>query len=136
MLQTIDFTVANPISASNYLLYKYENCNFEPEYACWATFGPGSLYEFYLELPELQSVNLTFQLCSAAINGQSDCPIDITVNGQPIVTGFDPHIYNFYDQTWTVPESMLNVGTNIIILQQISGTTEVFIKYASTDIQV
>lgn len=136
MIQTIDFTVQNPVNASNYSLYNYESCNFDSEYTCWATFGPGAFYEFYLDLPELQSVNITFELCSATINGQSDCPIDITVNGQPLVTGFDPHIYTFYTQTWTIPESMLNVGNNVIIFKQISGNTIVFMKYTSVDIQV
>lgn len=132
--QTIDFTVPNPSATANYSLPLYQGCDYNQMYTCWSINCVQGFFKFNLNLPKKQGVNLIFQLCSSTLNGTSNCPINITVNGQLLVSGFDPHIYNFYDMVWSVSADMLQAGNNEIILKLVGGSTKVFMRYAIVDI--
>ncbi|MCW4113463.1 hypothetical protein NPA31_000630 [Aurantimonas sp. MSK8Z-1] len=132
--QTIDFSTPNPIQTDNYSLPLYQGCDFNAPFACWSINYVGGFFKFNLSLAQQQGVNLIFQLCSATSNGASNCPIDITVNGQTIARAFDPHIATFYDMVWSVPASMLRAGDNEVILKLVGGSTKVFMRYAIVDL--
>lgn len=134
MKQTIDFSVPNPVATANYSLPLYQECDFNGAYRCWSINFVDGFFKFNLRLSQKQGVNLIFQLCSSVVNGVSNCPINIIVNGQLLVSGFDPHIINFYDMVWSVPAAMLNTGDNEIILKLIGGNTKVFMRYAIVDL--
>lgn len=77
-----------------------------------------------MKLPQQQGVNLIFQLCGSVVNGSTNCPIDITVNGHEIVKGFDPHIVSFYDMVLSVSADYLQAGDNengFSIVDQLEG---------------
>ena len=131
--QTIDFTTPNPIATSNYSLPLYKGCDYNSTYNCWSINYVGGYFKFNLNLPSKRGVNLIFQLCSSTSGGVSNCPISITVNGHTLVNNFEPHIYNFYNRGWYVPDSMLNAGNNTIILQLVGGNTKVFMRYATVE---
>lgn len=133
--QTIDFSVANPSSTENYSLPLFKHCNFNPNFNSWVINSKGGFFQFNLNLPQQQGVNLIFRLCGTTNEqNQTDCPISITINDQPFVGSFDPHISNFYDMVWAVPGNMLHAGNNKIVLTLIGGTTMVAIKNAVVDI--
>ncbi|WP_138429826.1 phosphatidylinositol-specific phospholipase C domain-containing protein [Fodinibius saliphilus] len=132
--QTIDFTVPNPSKTTNYSLPLYQGCDYNSQYDCWSINYVNGFFKFNLELPKKQGVNLIFQLCSATVHGKSNCPIDITVNGELLVSSFDPHIDHFYDMVWSVPADMLKAGDNEIVMKLVGGHTKVFMKYAIVDI--
>lgn len=132
--QTIDFTVPNPAATANYSLTLYKGCQYNQAYNCWSINYVQGFFKFNLYLPKKQGVNLIFQLCSSTVNGTSNCPINITINGQLFVSGFDPHNYTFYDMVWSVPKEMLHDGNNEIVLVLVGGSTKVFMRYAIVDI--
>ncbi|WP_300543993.1 hypothetical protein [Maricaulis sp.] len=132
--QTIDFTRPDPARTANYSLPLYQGCDYNPTYTCWSINYVDGFFKFNLKLDQQQGVNLIFQLCSSIVNGTTNCPISITVNGQLLVTGFDPHITSFYDMVWSVPASMLKAGDNEIVLKLIGGNSKVFMRYAIVDL--
>ncbi len=132
--QTIDFTRPDPQQTANYSLPLYQGCDFNAPYSCWSINYVDGFFKFNLKLAQKQGVNLIFQLCSSTVNGTSNCPISITVNGQLLVSGFDPHITSFYDMVWSVPAKMLQAGDNAIVLKLIGGNTKVFMRYAIVDL--
>ncbi|KAF6244927.1 phosphatidylinositol-specific phospholipase C domain-containing protein [Nitrosopumilus sp. b2] len=132
--QTIAFTTPNPSATANYSLPLYKGCDYNSQYNCWSINYVNGFFKFNLNLPKKQGVNLIFQLCSALVHGTSNCPINITVNGKLLVSGFDPHISSFYDMVWSVPSDMLQAGDNEIILSLSGGHTQVFMRYAIVDI--
>jgi hypothetical protein len=133
--QTIDLTSPNPASQANYSLSHYDQSGYNQPFQCWSINGVQGFINFTLNLPKKQGVNLMFQLCSSTYLGNSNCPINITVNGQLLVSGFDPKIYGFYDMLWSVSPEMLNAGNNEITLTLARGaSTKVFVRYATVDI--
>ena len=131
--QTIDFTTPSPLATANYSLPLYKGCDYNSTYNCWSINYVGGYFKFNLSLPKKRGINLIFQLCSSTVGGVSNCPASITVNGHTLVNNFDPHIYNFYNRGWYVPDSMLNAGDNTIILQLVGGNTKVFMRYATVE---
>jgi len=132
--QTINFSVANPSATENFSLPLYNYCDYEPAYRCWSIGRVNGFFKFNLSLPQQQGINLVLQLCSSIYNGVMNCPISISVNGNLLVSAFDPHIDDFYDMVWSVPASMLNAGNNEIIVTLIGGTSKVFLRYAIVDL--
>lgn len=134
--QTIDFTVPNPTATANYSLPLYQGCDYNQPYKCWSINYVGGFFKFNLKLPQKQGVNLIFQLCSSAVQGSTNCPIDITVNGHEIVKGFDPHIMTFYDMVWPISAEYLQAGDNEIRMTLSGGYSKVFMRYAIVDLNV
>ena len=129
--QTIDFTTPNPGAKANFSLSESEGCSYNETYNCWSIDFVGGHFWFNLNLPRDRGVNLSFQLCSAAVDGVSNCPISLFVNRHTVVSNWDPHVSTFYDQAWYIPDSQLDPGDNEIILQLAGGTTKVFLRYVT-----
>lgn len=130
-LQTIAFNVSNPSATANYSLPLYQGAGFRSDFSTWAILQSGGFMKFNLQLPSQQGAVLIYEFCSSTVNGQSNCPITITVNGQAIVSGFDPHNPNFYGVAWYVSASLLQAGANeIIVTLDQSASTQVFMRAA------
>lgn len=131
-LQTIAFNVPNPSATANYSLPLYQGAGFRSDFSTWAILQSGGFMKFNLQLPSQQGAVLIYELCSSTTNGQSNCPITITVNGKAIVSGFDPHNDNFYGVSWYVSAGLLKAGANeIIVTLDSNATTQVFMRAAS-----
>lgn len=130
-LQTIAFNVSNPSATANYSLPLYQGAGFRSDFSTWAILQGGGFMKFNLQLPSQQGAVLIYELCSSTVDGRSNCPITITVNGSAIVSGFDPHNPNFYGVAWYVSASLLKAGANEIrVTLDGNATTQVFLRAA------
>lgn len=131
-LQIIDFSVPNPSQTANYSLPLYQGAGYRSDFSTWALLEVGGFMKFNLNVnaPDENGAVLTFEMCSSTVNGKSDCPTTITVNGTEIVSNYDPHIASFYWASWYVPASLLKQGPNEVIISLTGGSTQVFIKAA------
>lgn len=131
-LQIIDFSVPNPSQTADYSLPLYQGAGYRADFATWAILQVGGFMKFNLNVSALteNGVILTFEMASSTVDGKSDCPISITVNGTEIVSNYDPHISSFYWASWYVPADIINQGANEVIVSLTGGSTQVFIKAA------
>ena len=131
-LQVIDFSVPNPSQTANYSLPLYQGAGFRPDFSTWALLQIGGFMKFNLDVnaPTENGVVLTFEMCSSTVDGKSDCPTTITVNGMEIVSNYDPHNASFYWASWYVPANIIKQGANEVVVTLTGGSTQVFIKSA------
>ena len=131
-LQIIDFSVPNPSQTANYSLPLYQGAGYRADFSTWALLQVGGFMKFNLDVnvPSDEGVILTFELSSSTIDGKSDCPTTISVNGTEIVKNYDPHIASFYWASWYVSPDIIKQGDNEVIISLTGGNTQVFIKAA------
>ena len=130
-VEKIDFSVPNPSATAHFSLPLYQGASYNGQYSSWWINYVGGFMRFKLNLPTLCGTALILRLCSSLVDGKSDCPITITVNGQTLVSGWDPHNGNFYNKSWYMPTTMLRQGDNEIVVTLSGGSTAVFLQAAS-----
>ncbi len=130
-IDKLDLSVKNPIPASSFSMESWKGAAYDNDMKSWWINEIGGYIAFKLTLKTQQGINLILKLQSAVVPGKSDCPITITVNGVDMVENFDPHIYEFYNRSWYLTASHLNVGDNEIKVQLLNGTTGVYIQEAT-----
>ncbi|MET3135040.1 hypothetical protein AAKU55_005343 [Oxalobacteraceae bacterium GrIS 1.11] len=137
--QSISFTTSSFHGTANFAVTSTSAFDWEADHACHAlnitSASYGAYINFNINLVQSQEVSLILQLSSSVTNGQSNCPINIYVNGQPLISKFDPHIGQFYSQVWPIPASMLAAGDNSLTVSlDHSATTPVFVGLAAIDL--
>ncbi len=134
--QSMDFSIPAPTPTANYSLAQSQGCSFSSQYKCWTADVVGAFFKFKLTLDQPQDIQLLFQLCSSLVEGKTDCPVTLTVNGIVLVNNFDPHIVNFYGIGWTANAGILKAGANDVLLRLAGGHTKVFLRSAGIGIPV
>ncbi len=106
-----------------------EGSRYRNDLRSWAIQNRGGFIEFRLDLDAPLAITLDFTLCSGLVNGKTDCPIAIVVNGERLVAGFDPHLVNWYDKNLVVRPELLVAGANTIRIElDDDASTCVFVR--------
>lgn len=131
-IEFIDLTQDKAVSTMDFEVRDRKGVRYRKEYECWAIVERNGWINFNLSWPECRSggANFVLRLCSATVQGVSDCPVEVSVNGNVIVSDFDPHIYNYYNRAWYIPERLLKPSENEVIFRLKEGRTQVFIQKA------
>lgn len=106
----------------------YEGASYNESRQSWWISEIGGYIRFRFTLASLHGVTVNFRLCSSGSAGHSDCPVTIMANQNPIVTDFDPGIFDFYNRSWYIPPTMLTEGQNTLTIQLVNGHTAVFVQ--------
>ncbi|MCP4221491.1 MAG: hypothetical protein GY765_43105 [bacterium] len=130
-IDELDLSVAEPVPAPSFSMGANKGAVYDKDKKTWWINEIGGYIAFKLKLQTLHGINLILKLQSIAVSEKSDCPITISVNGANIVENFDPNIYTFYNQSFYLPLSYLQVGDNEIKVQLPDGTTGVYLQAAT-----
>lgn len=127
---TIDFTNSN--GYNNILSFSSIVGKYRDDLKSWSLFYSGSSYAkfnlFLSNKPSQKKVKIGFTLCSGLKSGVTNCPVDILINNNVILSNFDPHSIGFYDFECPVDSSILKQGDNLITIRLCSSaSTCVFI---------
>jgi hypothetical protein len=132
--QTIDFKVPNPSATAQLSLPLYQGAGYRADFKTWSLLVNGGFMLFNLNLSEAIPVAFTLSVAASLVNGQSNCPITITVNGAVFVKSYSDHNDNFHPVSWTIPAAMLHTGDNRIqVTLDASATTQLFINATTVD---
>ncbi len=132
--QKINFSVPDPAATANLSLPLYQGAGYRSDYKTWSLLTGGGFMKFNLSLPGAIPVTFSMSLCASLVNGQSNCPISITVNGKSLVNSYSDHNANFHTASWTIAANLLSEGNNeIIVTLDNSATTQLFINSVAVD---
>jgi len=132
--QTIDFSVPNPSATAQLSLPLYQGAGYRADFKTWSLLHNGGFMLFRLYVSEAIPVQLTLSAAASLVNGQSNCPITITVNGAVFVSSYSDHNPNFHPVSWVIPANLLRAGDNDIrITLDMSATTQLFINAVTVD---
>jgi hypothetical protein len=132
--QTIDFSVPNPKATAQFSMPLYQGAGFRSDFKTWSLLNNGGFMKFDLQIPQAIPVDLTLTLCASLVQGQANCPITITVNGQTFVRSYSDHDANFHKKTFVIPQELLHPGSNEVIVRlDYTATTQLFIQAATVD---
>lgn len=127
--QTMNFSVDNPVPTANLSLVTSQGTGFRPEYSTWSFLANGGFMQFNLSLDAPCRVLWNMSVCAADVDGSTNNPLSITVNGFPFITGYSDHSTGFHADMWTIPPSLLKAGNNdITVTLDVSATTQLFIQ--------
>ncbi len=128
-IDELDLSVAKPLPSGSFSMDSTKGAVYDNEKKTWWINEIGGYISFKLTLDTLHGINLILRLQSMAVNGKSDSPITITVNGADIVENYDPHIYTFYNQSFYLTTTDLKQGDNEIKVQLLGGTNGVYLQH-------
>lgn len=132
--QTVDFSVPNPSATSNLSLPLYQGAGYRADFKTWSLLQDGGFMKFNLALDTAIPVSWTMVVCASLVNGVSNNPISITVNGASFVNSYSDHNANFHDVNWTIPANLLKAGNNeIIVTLDQQASTQLFIQAVTVD---
>ncbi len=105
---------------------------YRDQYKTWSL-NSGNGLSFSLALTHLGSVQLGFVTAAALVNGQANNPIQISVNGQNLLTSaFADTNPNWHTVYWNIPQSMLKATSNTVEFKlDSSATSQYFVRQAS-----
>lgn len=127
--QTINFSVPNPSQTANLSLPLFQGAGFRSDFSTWSLLENGGFMQFNLNLSAPCRVAWGMSVCAALVNGVSNNPVSITVNGFPFITGYSDHNANFHPVQWVIPPSLLKAGNNnITVTLDSSASSQLFIQ--------
>ena len=136
-IETINLNTPSPSATSIFSMPLYQGASFNSQYGTWWINYVGGFMRFNLNLSgqDMSNIGVVINciLCSTTVNGVSNCPLTISVNGTNVVVNWDNHNNNFYSISWAVPLNLLNSGSggNTIQFTLTGGNTAVMIKQVS-----
>jgi len=102
---------------------------FRPDYNTWSFFNDGGTLTVTFTLPETMPIKLSLKLCAALVDEKANCPIDIQIDGESVVSErFDtnPH---FHYVNYDIDAKHLHGGENTLKIDlAMDATTQMFIK--------
>lgn len=132
--QTVNFSVANPSATSNLSLPLYQGAGFRADFSTWSLLQDGGFMKFNLALDTAIPVMWEMTVCASLVNGVSNNPISITVNGNKFVNSYSDHNCGFHTVQWTIPANLLQAGNNeVIVSLDQTASTQLFIQAVTVD---
>jgi hypothetical protein len=130
--QGIDFSVPNPAASAQLSLPLYQGAGYRADFKTWALLESGGFMKFNLLVCVAIRVDILPNVCASLVGGKANCPISVTVNGQPFVPSYADTNPNFHPVKWVIPQSMITAGNNTIVFTLLpSATTQLFINYVT-----
>lgn len=127
--QTIDLTIPNPMCTAQLSMPLYQGAGYRQDFKTWSLLVNGGFMKFQLALADPIPTTLTLGLCAALVQGRANCPITITANGRPVVTGYADTDANFHPKTFQIQPEWLVAGNNEIkISLDANASTQIFIN--------
>ena len=126
--ESIDFFLEKPISRSSLKLEQTVGCNYRSDMSAWEIKDSRGYFEFTINLGEKHGVGIVLRSCSSLVNGSTNCPITVSINGNNLITGYDPHQVHWYDKLFYIPPTMMTVGDNTLRVQADGGSTVFFLQ--------
>jgi hypothetical protein len=129
---TVDLSVPEPNRTPQFWLQAHDGAGYRADFKTWSLLSNGGFLLFDVSLGVAIPIKLTLSLCAALVGGKANCPITITVNNRPLVSGYKDTNPNFHPVDWEVPQSFLHTGLNAIqVTLDPSATTQIFINRAT-----
>ena len=131
---TVSFSSATPSHASTLRYNPDESLffDYQQNYDTWeiSSYGPmpqqGKMTLMY-QADGNDAVVLNMLLCGALVQGQLDCALDITINGQTFIGAFPVSSSMFFTASWYVPKGTMKAGWNTITVAK-TGLSNVFVR--------
>jgi hypothetical protein len=134
---SISFETPSPSATDIMSLPLFNGCRYDARYNAWQIAAPGGFMKFNLVLDQPRLVAITMNFCSMSSGGRTNNPFSISVNGQSLLSNYDPHNVDFHDEQWLVPANWTVAGNNTIMLSLSgSATTTVDLKRFGAAAQV
>jgi 2',3'-cyclic-nucleotide 2'-phosphodiesterase (5'-nucleotidase family) len=112
-----------------FTLTKQQGSCYRNDLKSWCLQSKNGFMEFELDVDNAREFMLGLELCSGAVNGKMDCPIDILVNDAQVVQGFDKKDWAFREYSFAISKDKLKKGKNKIrVVLQNTAKTCMFIK--------